>query len=151
MTTDNPHMGTEDNKALLRRFFDEVLNTGNLALADQLLDPGYQFHFPALPQPGGPEVFKDTLLAFRQGFPDLNFTIEDMIAEGDRVAVRFTVRGTHRGDFQGVPPTGRPVQFSGISIYRVAGGKMVEDRSEIDQVSLMQQLGLMPGPEQAPR
>ena len=140
-------MSTEDNKALVRRFYEEFLNGHDVNQAEELFAPNYVLYFP-----GGPmdhERQKQTLTVFRAAFPDLHFTIEDMFAEGDKVATRFTWRGTHQGIFQGIPPTGKQVTVSGIALNRIAEGKLVEDRTELDLLGLMQQLGVIPAPGQA--
>ena len=93
------------------------------------------------------EAFKQFRNGFYAGFPDLDHTIEDMIAEGDKVATRFTARGTHQGEFQGVPPTGKQIVLTGLIINRVAGDRIAEQWHEIDAVGLMQQIGAIPAPE----
>ena len=134
-------MSTEDNKAIVRRFFEEVFNRQNLAVLDELVSSDFIHH-----QPGrvlrGAEFFnqvksRDHFLAF----PDLHITIEDMIAEGDKVVTRWTARGTHQGEAMGLPPTGNEVTWTGMNFMRVVNGKLVEDWEELDLLGLMQQLG----------
>lgn len=139
-------MSTEENKAIVRRFFEEILNKGNMAVADELFAPNYRFHFPGAPEPTDSEGMKQTLTVFRTGFPDLHFTIEDLIAEGDKVAMRFAFRGTHNGEFQGIAPTGKQVSVTGIAVHRIVNGKIVEDRPALDQLGMLQQLGVIPPP-----
>jgi steroid delta-isomerase-like uncharacterized protein len=137
----------EENKALVRRFYEEVLNGHDVDQAEELIAPNYVLYFP-----GGPmdrERQKQTHSVFRAAFPDLHFTIEDMLAEGDKVATRFTWRGTHQGLFQGISPTGKQVTVSGIALSRIAEGKVVEDRTDLDLLGLLQQLGVVPTPGQA--
>ena len=134
-------MSAEENKAVVRRFFEELLSTDNLAMADELLSPGFRFYFAGSPDPMDLESYKEFLMARRAAFPDRRFVVEDMIAEGDKVSARFTMRGTHRGELRGIAPTGREVTMTGIDMIRVEEGKMVEDRVEVDQLGMMQQLG----------
>ena len=136
-------MSTEENKALLRRLFDEVWNQENLATVDELLAADYVLHDPAL-QVRGPQGFKAYVSAFRAAFPDMHATIEDQIAEDDRVAMRFTVHATHKGEFQGIAPTGKQVALSGIDIQHVIDGKIVENWVNLDALGLLQQLGVLP-------
>ena len=136
-------MSTEDNKALVRRFYEEGVH--NPALFDELLAPTYVLHLPGSPQPiSGIEHAKQLMAVYTSAFPDLQTTTEDMVAEGDKVAIRNTWRGTHQGAFQGLPPTGKPVTFTGIDIYHIVDGKITEQWAELDALSLMQQLGVMP-------
>jgi predicted ester cyclase len=133
----------EANKSLLRRFIEEVWNKGNFDVADELFHP--QATSPSAPQlPVGPEGVKTIAGMFRSAFPDFHMTIEDIIAEADIVVGRFNQGGTHRGEFMGVAPTGRPVQFTEIGILRIQGGKVVESWYETDMMGLMQQLGPTP-------
>ena len=136
-------MSTEDNKALERRVFEEVLNKGNLALVDELFSPDNVVHTSTGPVHGS-EGFKQFVNMYLSAFPDLQFTIEDMVAEGDKVVTRYTARGTHRGDLQGIPPTGKPATVTGIVISRYEGGKSVEGWLEFDALGMMQQLGVVP-------
>ena len=143
-------MSTEDNKALTRRFFEEVFNQKNLAVIDEQVSPDYVEHDPSVPQPvRGPEGLKQYFLMFRTAFPDSTMTIEDMIAEGDTVAVRHTYRGTHRGDLMGRPPTGKQVTVTAISIHKIVAGKFTESWINADNLGLLQQLGVVPVPGQA--
>jgi steroid delta-isomerase-like uncharacterized protein len=141
-------MSTEENKAVVRRFFEELLSTDNLALADEILSPDFRFYFAGSPDPMDLKRYKDFLAARRAAFPDRRFAVEDMIAEGDKVSARFTMRGTHNGELRGIAPSGREVTMSGIDIIRLKEGKMVEDRVEVDQLGMMQQLGVIPSPQQ---
>ena len=124
-------MPTEDNKALLRRYYDEVLTQGNLAVIQELFAPELV------------QRFLETVAASRAAFPDLFVTIEDQLAEGDRVATRFTARGMHRGPFLGVAPTDKQVILSAIHIHRVENGKIAELWEEINLLSLLQQIGAL--------
>lgn len=140
---------TEDNKALNRRFVEEVINQGNIDTIDELLDPGVVDHDAPPGFPTGREGAKQFFAIVRSAFPDLHHTIEDMIAEGDKVVMRSTWSGTHKGEFMGIPTTGRRVTVSAIDITRVADGRIVEHWEQSDALGLMQQLGVVPPPEQA--
>jgi len=118
-------MGVEENKAMVRRSIEEVWNKGNLAVVDETMASSYVLHFPGQDYKG-PESFKQMVTMTRTAFPDLHMTIEDMVAEEDKVAYHLTMRGTHRGDFMGIAPTGKQVTITGISIHRFAGGKEAE-------------------------
>jgi steroid delta-isomerase-like uncharacterized protein len=136
-------MSTEDNKALVRRFYEEGVH--NPDLFDELLAPTYVLYFSGSPQPiSGIAHAKQLMVVYSSAFPDLQCTTEDMVAEGDKVAIRNTWRGTHQGAFQGLPPTGKHVTFTGSDIYRVVGGKIAEQWAELDALGLMQQLGAIP-------
>jgi predicted ester cyclase len=142
-------MSIEENKAVVRRFFEELLSTDNLALADEILSPGFRFYFAGSPDPMDLKSYKGFLAARRGAFPDRRFLVEDMIAEGDKVSARFTMRGTHNGELRGIAPSGREVTMTGIDMIRLEEGKMVEDRVEVDQLGMMQQLGAVESPQQA--
>jgi steroid delta-isomerase-like uncharacterized protein len=137
-------MSTEENKALYRRWFEEVVSGGNLELADHLLAPGYVLHFPGFPGPVDSEGHKQLVMMFRNAFPDWHESVDDVIAEGDRVVIRVTGRGTHQGEFQGVPATGEQVLATGIGIGRIDGGQIAESWAAYDALGLMQQLGAVP-------
>ena len=141
---------SEQSKALMRRGVEEVWNRGNYAVVGELIASDFVAH--ASPQIGelhGPEGVARFYAALREAFPDLHFTIEDQVAEADRAVTRWTARGTHRGAFRGILPTGRQVGVTGITINRVAGGKVVEGWMNLDELGLLQQLGVKPGPGQA--
>ena len=142
-------MSIEENKAVVRRFFEELLSTDDIAVADELLSPGFRFYFAGSPDPMNLESYKEFLVARRAAFPDRRFVVEDMIAEGDKVSVRFTMRGTHKGEFRGIAPSGKEVTMTGIDTIRLSDGKMVEDRVEVDQLGMMRQLGVIASPQQA--
>ncbi len=143
-------MSTENNKALVRRVYEEVINEGNMALLDELVSPDYVEHDPNWPQPvHGPEGLKQYFLAFRTAFPDLHLTIEDMVGEGDKIAVRHTAHGTHEGNMMGIPATGKQVTVPAITIHSINGGKFVETWVIGDSLGLLQQIGVIPAPGQA--
>ena len=140
-------MSTEQNKALLRQFMEEIFNRGNMRRADELLAPDF-VEREELP-PGIPrdrEGVKQLTTMLHSAFPDFKFTIDDMIAEGDKVVVRSTWSGTHKGEFMGIPPTGKSVSFGVFDIVRIAGGKVVEHWGQMDNMRMMQQLGVIPVP-----
>jgi len=114
------------NKALVRRFYEEVFGAWNLALVDQLVSPQFRSH--DWPEGGatGPQAFRDYYAAIRAAVPDAHYEVDDLIAERDRVVVRWRMLGTHRGDFRGIAATGRAIQLDGIAIYRLEGGQLRE-------------------------
>jgi len=141
-------MSTEDNKALMRRFYEEVFNKKNLAAIDDFIDPNQVDHSAPPGVAGGLEGTKQLIGMDLTAFPDLHFTVEDMIAEGDKVVARLTARGTHKGAYMGIPPTGKQATSPAIDIVRIAGGKSVEHWLEMDTLGLLQQLGVIPAPGQ---
>ena len=134
-------MGTEENKAIIRRFVEEIPNMGNLAAADELMAGGFTLHFPNMPPIEGAEAFNEIPTAIRTAFPDLVETIEELVAEGDRVVERFTLRGTHLGDFMGIPPTGKPVSWTAMAFYRLEDGRIAECWVEANLLGLALQTG----------
>ncbi len=138
------------NKDLARRVLTEVFNEGRLDVIDELVSPDYVGHDVAMPEPMvGPEAFKRSASAYKAAFPDMTMTIEEEIAEGDTVVVRWTARGTHEGELFGIPATGRQSTVTGITINRIVGGKIVEARTNWDTFGLLQQLGAIPEPARA--
>jgi steroid delta-isomerase-like uncharacterized protein len=137
-------MSTEESKALVRREYEQGVNKKDFDVRDGALASNYLGHFPGVPPIQGIEAFKQFTSGFFTAFPDLQTTIEDLIAEGDKVAVRQTWRGTHTGNFLGIPPTGKQVVFTSTEFYRVAGGKLAEEWVELDMLGLLQQLGAIP-------
>ncbi len=138
-------MSAEDNKNLIRRY-REIHNKGNLAELDKIVAKDIVSHnvLPGLPP--GPEGAKAAHQVFLASFPDLQGTTEDLIAEGDKVMERYTVRGTHKGPFMGAPATGKKFAVETIAIFRIANGKIVEQWGMNDAAGLMAQLGLAPAP-----
>ena len=136
-------MSTEANKALILEVFEEVWNQGNLARIDDLFAPEYVRHGVAADLPLGPAGEKQHRTAFRQAFPDLVIAAEEMIAEGDRVAVRYTWCGTYQGTWPGIPEAGIPVTMTGIGIHRVVTGKITDLWVVGDELGLMRQLGVV--------
>jgi predicted ester cyclase len=131
-------MSVEENKDLVRREQEELWNhTGDLDATEELYAAGQA------------EAAKQEAANFRQGFPDVISTIEDLIAEGDKVVARWRSRATHQGNYMGIAPTGNEVEFTGISVYRIEGGKITQSWNIEDQLGLMRQIGAFPEPEQS--
>ena len=122
----------EKNKALVRKFFEEAWVKGNAAAVDEFMAADYVEHPLPSSLPPGPEGLKRSITAYRSAFPDLNITLDDIFAEGDRVAFRWKARGTHLGDWLGITPTGTHVMGTGITLFRIAGTKVVESWTSID-------------------
>jgi steroid delta-isomerase-like uncharacterized protein len=140
----------EKNKAQYRRTFEEVFNQGNLALVDELVAPDFLNHeVPPGMNNRGPESTRQVVTMLLTAFPDLHFTIEDLVAEGDTVAGRATMSGTHLGPFQGIAPTGRSFQQAHMHFVRFRDGKAIEHRAVRDDLGMMRQLGVIPAPANA--
>ena len=134
---------SEQNKKLARQVFEEIQSKGNMALIDQIVADDYVGHTPPS-DIHGPEGAKQFDRMLRGAFPDIQVTVEDQVAEGDRVATRWVCRGTHEGEFQGIPPTGRTVTMNGMTIFRIANGKLVEGWNRPDLLGMLQQIGAVP-------
>lgn len=137
-------MSIEANKTLIRRMIEEDLNTGDPAVTEQVFATDFFDHTNPPGMQHGWEGHKQILKLFRAAFPDVMWTITDMIAEGDKVMVRLIWRGTHTGDFFGIPATGKTVEVHGTHLLRVANGRIVEHWGNDDDLGLMRQLGLVP-------
>ncbi|MDA2924021.1 ester cyclase [Acidobacteria bacterium AH-259-L09] len=135
---------SEENKAVIRRLFNEAINQGNLSVVDEIMVSNCVWHDPANPDVKGPEGFKQVITKYRTAFPDLRETIEDIFAEGDKVVARYTWSATHEGDLEGIAPTGKHTTGTGILISHFSGGKVVEGWWNWDALGLMQQLGVVP-------
>jgi steroid delta-isomerase-like uncharacterized protein len=136
---------SEQNKAIARRLIAELWNNGNLSVADEIFSPNYEHHDSSTPDFGrGPESEKKRATLYRTAFPDLHLTIEDVIAEGETVMTRWSCRGTHKGDLNGIAPTGKQITISGVTVARASNGKMAESYVNWDALGLMQQLGVVP-------
>ncbi|MDT3446828.1 ester cyclase [Pseudofrankia sp. BMG5.37] len=133
----------ESNTRIMERFTREFLPTGDAALAEEFISPDIVMYFAGQQQQGR-GTYLDIVAANRRAFPDLVWTVEDMVAEGDTVAVRYIMTGTHRGTFAGVAATGRAVHAQSMAFYRLADGKIVEERAQLDMLSLLQQMGAVP-------
>ena len=139
-------MSAEENKAVLRRWI-EAYNERDLETEAAVLAPDYVAHVPAAPGPlESLEAWRQFSGSFAEAFPDLRLTVQDIAAEGETVAARVAFHGTHRGELQGIPPTGKEVAFTSIEVNRVVGGKVEEHWVELDLLGLMQQLGAIPEP-----
>jgi predicted ester cyclase len=141
-------MGTQENKAITRRFLNEVANGGNIAVLDDLYTPNFVDRSVPPGVPGTTEAAKGFWSMFRAAFPDLRYTLEDEVVEGDKIAQRFTAHGTMRGDFQGMPASGKEATWSEIHIIRFADGKVVEHWGVVDQLGMLAQLGFAQAPGQ---
>ena len=141
-------ISTEVNKSSMRRFYDEVFNKKNGAAIDEFINPNQVDHAAPPGTPRGLQGAKQTINMYLTAFPDLHFTVEDIIAEGDKVVTRLTCLGTQQGAFMGIPPTGKQVRVKAIDINRIVGGKGVEHWLEMDTLGLLQQLGVIPAPGQ---
>ena len=136
-------MSIEENKSIVRRFFEVGPSKGDLDAANELLALDFFLHVP-LPCSPGVRGIDEVVSACRAAFQDLQVTVEDMVTEGDMVAARFTARGVHNGAFMGLPPTGKPITMTGIEIFRLENGKIAELWGEANLLGLMQQLGILP-------
>lgn len=139
-------MSTHDIKAINRRFYEVVLNQHNLAAVEEFVAPNYTGHSYPPGLPPGPDGLKVFLSLFFNAFPDGKVTIEDLLADGDRTAARLVFSGTHRGDFMGIPPTGKQIAVPAIDLARFENGKIADHWGGPDQMALMVQLGVIPPP-----
>jgi steroid delta-isomerase-like uncharacterized protein len=136
-------MGVEENKACVRRYVEEALNKGNMAVVYECLSPDWVYRGP-FGEYKGPEAFIQIIAMMRKAFPDLHYTFDDIIAEGDRAAARFTMTGTFKGEFMGMAPTGKQVKMTGAYFYRFKNGKEVEALPFMDSTAMYQQMGVSP-------
>ena len=138
-------MSTEQNKSIVRRWVENGWNKGNLALVDELYTPDYTLHDAQATAPvNSAAAFKQYVMSYRTAMPDLHFAIDDLVAEGDKVAWRFTARGTQTGPLGTLPPTGKKAVVTGTVTSRFTGGKWCEDYINLDVLGMMQQLGVIP-------
>jgi steroid delta-isomerase-like uncharacterized protein len=139
-------MGAQESehKAVVGRFIGQAFNAGDLAIIDELVSKDYVLH--AAPEVRGPEGMKHFVETYRTAFPDYACTVEDQIAESDKVVTRWTVRGTHRGELMGMPPTGTQVTLTGVVIDRIANGQLIESWLQADVLRVLQQLGVVRTP-----
>ncbi len=145
-------MSAEENKAIVRRYNQEVWSEGNLDVVDELVASDLLWSGRHV----DPEGIRHAVAGMRAVFPDFQVTIDEMVAEGDKVFIRETCRGTHLGAMPGTPvgtiaPTGKPVTFTGNVLYRIANQQIVEDLAEMDMLGLLHQVGALPTPEEAPQ
>lgn len=138
---------SKENKAIVNRFYKEFANQGNLSVADELVASDFVDHNPPSPDvAAGRDGVKQVFAMFRKAFPDMNMTVEDQIAEGDKVVSRMKFQGTHKGEMMGIPSTGKKVSMGLIDILRVKNGQITEHWGESDNLGMMQQLGVVPPP-----
>ena len=142
---------SEETKAIARRALEEVFSgQGDLDVADELFAPNYVGHDPASPEDiRGPEGVKEFASMYRNAFPDVLMSVEDQVAEGDKVATRWIAIGTHQGDMMGIAPTGNRVTVAGTSVERIVDGKIEETWDNYDALGMMEQIGAIPSPEEA--
>jgi steroid delta-isomerase-like uncharacterized protein len=134
-----------DNEALVRRYYEEVFSKKNLAFVDQLVSATFVYGDPSVPEEvRGPQAVKQAISTMFEGFPDLQFTIEDIIAEGDKVVIRYSSSGIHKGSYAGVAATGKQINVTGTLTYRIVKGRFEEEWAHRDALGLRQQLGLVP-------
>lgn len=137
---------SEQNKNLVQRVVSEVWNDGNFDVIDELVTNDFVIHSRRPEEElKGPKQVREFYTNLRKAFPDLKFTIHDQVAEGDKVVTHFSATATHKGDFKGIPATGNKINFTGVDIDRISNGKFVECWTNIDELGLMQQLGIIPG------
>jgi steroid delta-isomerase-like uncharacterized protein len=141
-------MSTESNKTSAQRFMDAVINAGDMPVADEILSNAFFDHTAYPGVPPNREGRKMTLAMFRAAFPDIEISTDAMIAEGDLLTIRHTIRGTHQHEFLGIPPTGRHVEVAGVTIVRFVDGKVAEHWLYNDDLGMLRQLGAIPTPEQ---
>jgi steroid delta-isomerase-like uncharacterized protein len=142
-------MSAEDNKALVRRFYEDAWNKHNPALVDETHRADYVDRSPDIPGiPHTREGLKLFMGAYLRAFPDAHISIEDQLAEGDRVVTRWTGRGTQTGELMDLPPSGKKAVVQGVQVDRLSGGKIVESWTSFDQLGMLQQLGALPAPKQ---
>jgi steroid delta-isomerase-like uncharacterized protein len=140
-----PAQDPEQSKTLVRRYFGELMSQGNLELIDELFADNCAFRIPTLPEAvRGREGMRQFVTGLRTGFPDIKFEIERIAAEGDKAAARWTITGTHEGEFLGIPPSGNRVHDQGVDIFRIANGRIVEIYVNENDLGLLQQLGAIP-------
>ena len=138
-------MSAENNEAIIRRAYEEVWNQGKIDVADEVVAPDMIRHDPGTPDvTGGLEAHKELVATLRAAFPDLHLSIEDLLSEGNKVALRFTFRGTHKGEFMGTAATGKQVTVSGLEIAHFKDGKCVEHWVNWDVMGFLQQIGAIP-------
>ena len=135
---------TNNKDVVLRLWYQELWDNWNLGVADDLLTDDYHLHTPGVPVPLDRETTKQVVAMYGASFPDLKHTVDEMIVEGDTVGARWTVRGTHRGEFQGIPATGKAVNLSGVTFHHLRGGKISETWLSFDTAVLLQQIGAVP-------
>jgi steroid delta-isomerase-like uncharacterized protein len=138
-------MMVESNRHIMERYTREFLPAGDAALAEEFVSPDIVMYYPGQPEQRGLDTLLALVAANREAFPDLVWTVEQMAADGDTVAVRYTMTGTHRGTFAGVAATDKPVVAQSMAFYRLADGKIIEERAQLDMLGILRQIGAVPG------
>jgi steroid delta-isomerase-like uncharacterized protein len=134
-------MTPDPNKRTMERFVT-FINSASESLAIELISPDALFHVPGRPDPmQGPAGYLSIIAMMRSGFPDIQWTLEDMVSDGDKIAARFTMRGTHQGTFFGVPATGKPIQAQAINFYHLSDGQFIKEYGQPDMLAIMAQIG----------
>lgn len=137
-------MSIENNKLIMNRFV-KFINSASEDLAQELISPNAVFYVPGRPEPlRGSTGYLSLVGMMRSGFPDIQWSLEDVVTEGDTIAARFLMRGTHRGNFMGIPPTGKPIQVQAMNFYRLSNGQFIEEYGQPDMLGLLQQIGATP-------
>ena len=139
-------MSLTENKSIATRFLEEVINKGNQSLADELVASDFIDHNPLPGLSPDRDGFKQSFVIFHSTFPDMHYAIEDLIAEDDKVVVRWRATGTQKGELMGIPPTGKSIAVTGVDVFRISNGKIAELWLNWDQLGMMQQLGAIPAP-----
>lgn len=142
-------MSTEENKVLSRRIFEEAASQGNFAVIDEAIAPTFVYRASTLADVHGPADLKEFFTAHRRAFPDIHYIIEEVVAEGEKVVVHWTITGTHQGQLRDIPTTGKRVKVPGITIFRFANEHIVDGRAVWDALTFLQQLGVVPATGQA--
>lgn len=140
-------MAADENKAVARRYVEEGFNADSMEALDELFAPNFVNHDPGVPAVRDLEGLKENMRLMRQAFPDIQTSIDALLADGDYVTKRFTVRGTHQGEFNGIPPTGNQIECQGIDVLRISEGKIQEIWMSFNYLGVLQQLGVLPQPE----
>lgn len=139
----------EENKAVVRKVIEGFLNSADPDVADELFHPDFVDHNPSNPDMTGLENIKRSVADWHEAFPDTVNALEDLLAEGEKVAARWATRGTHRGEFLGLPATDKSVEVTSIGIFRISGGKVAESWDHFDALGMLEQLGATPKPKSA--
>jgi steroid delta-isomerase-like uncharacterized protein len=138
-------MSVERNKMVARRVFEDLLNRRNVPAVSELFAVNALFRYPLIPEPlRGIEALTQFFSGVNRAFPDIHFVVDDVFAEGDKVAVRWTVRGTFQGEYAGIPPTGKQASVSGVDVFALVDGKITENWVNYNTLGFMQQLGVIP-------
>jgi len=136
-------MDAQANKTIVSRIWNEIWNCGALHVVDEVIATDYVGHIPVMPGPvQGADAFKAMIVAYRTAYPDVHLTVDDLLADGDKVVARWTTRGTNTGNLMGMPATGKQIELPGISVFRIVNGKVAEEWEGFDSLGMMLQLGM---------